>query len=71
MELEPAKYGMERPGTHPAGNCLGRTCLQWSCDGELSGVDLELVLERLALVDQDMAAERQRSSNREPCPSTS
>jgi hypothetical protein len=34
----------------------------------LTHLDLELVLERLALVDQDMAAERQISRNGEPCP---
>jgi len=29
-------------------SCLGRTCLKWSADGELSALDLGLVLERLA-----------------------
>lgn len=53
----------------PAGeSCLGRTCLHWGDDGELTHLDLELVLERLAFVDQDMAAERQISRNGEPCP---
>jgi hypothetical protein len=27
--------------------CLGRTCLKWGDDGELTSVDLLLVLERL------------------------
>jgi hypothetical protein len=52
-------------------SCLGRTCLQWGRDGELASVDLELVLERLAQVDQDMAAERQRTLSPCPCPSIS
>jgi len=32
-------------------NCLGQTCLTWQSDGELSTEDLQLVLERLLLVD--------------------
>jgi len=28
--------------------CLGRTCLKWGVDGELSALDLCLVLKRLA-----------------------
>jgi hypothetical protein len=42
--------------THTAGSCLGRTCLQWGPDGELTALDLELVLLRLAAVDQDVSA---------------
>lgn len=34
--------------------CLGRTCLKWSSDGELTSVDLLLVMERLAQVDQEL-----------------
>jgi hypothetical protein len=34
------------------GCCLGRTCMKWAADGELSAFDLHLVLERLALVDR-------------------
>jgi hypothetical protein len=41
--------------------CLGRTCLQWGADGDLTALDLELVMERLALVDQEVAALRHRS----------
>lgn len=33
------------------GVCLGRTCLSWQADGELSPTDVHLVLERLCLVD--------------------
>jgi len=40
-------------------------------DGELSALDLALVMERLAQVDQDVAALRQGSLDREPCPSIS
>ena len=87
MEVDRAVSGMKRatshqpgsslgsslassPGSSPA-SCLGRTCLQWGRDGELASVDLELVLERLAQVDQDMAAERQRTLSPCPCPSIS
>jgi hypothetical protein len=53
------------------GSCLGRTCLQWGVDGELTALDLELVMARLAQVDQDVAALRQGSLDREPCASIS
>ena len=32
-------------------SCLGLTCLKWGADGELSAVDKQLVLQRLALQD--------------------
>lgn len=35
-------------------SCLGRTCLKWSQDGELTSLDLGLVLERLARVDRQL-----------------
>jgi hypothetical protein len=35
-----------------SGSCLGRTCMKWAADGELTAVDLHLVLKRLALVDR-------------------
>jgi len=54
-----------------ASSCLGRTCMKWGMDGELSALDLDLVMERLARVDQDVAALRQDTLNREPCPSFS
>ena len=50
---------------------MGRTCLKWGVDGELTDLDLALVMERLAQVDQDVAALRQGSLDREPCPSIS
>lgn len=31
--------------------CLGRTCLAWEADGELSQGDVHLILERLCLAD--------------------
>ncbi len=31
----------------PIATCLGRTCLKWQSNGELSDQDLNLVLERL------------------------
>lgn len=37
-------------------SCLGRTCLKWGSDGELSPPDLKLVMQRLALVDEEVAA---------------
>jgi hypothetical protein len=38
-----------------ADDCLGRTCLKWGSDGELTALDLCLVMERLAQVDPEMA----------------
>lgn len=48
-----------------ASSCLGRTCLKWSADGELTTLDLHLVLERLALVDQEVTALLQDNLNPE------
>ncbi|MFM7456052.1 MAG: hypothetical protein ACKO2W_05635 [Vulcanococcus sp.] len=49
--------------------CLGRTCLKWGVDGELSALDLSLVLERLAQVDSELTRLPQDSV--QPCPSIS
>ena len=57
--------------TRSAGSCLGRTCLKWGADGELEALDLNLVLERLAKVDLDVATLRQGTVDCEPCPSIS
>jgi len=64
--------------THPAGgtmplarDCLGRTCLKWSADGELTSLDLSLVLERLAQVDQEVTGLHQDTLDCQPCPSIS
>jgi len=51
--------------------CLGRTCLKWSADGELTALDLCLVLERLAQVDQEVTGLRSGSFDCQPCPSIS
>lgn len=32
-------------------SCLGRTCLKWAEDGELTPLDQQLVLERLCRAD--------------------
>jgi hypothetical protein len=42
------------PTDWPDSTCLGRTCLKWGSDGELTTVDLLLVLARLAQVDQEV-----------------
>lgn len=39
-------------------SCLTRTCLKWTSDGELTAIDLQLVLERLAAVDARAAVLR-------------
>lgn len=52
-------------------DCLGRTCLKWSADGELTSVDLLLVLDRLAQVDQEVTGLRTDSLDRQPCASIS
>lgn len=57
--------------TLTTGSCLGRTCLKWSEDGELTALDLDLVLQRLARVDEDVAALHQLSPESEACPSIS
>ncbi|MEB3296694.1 MAG: hypothetical protein VKL23_04080 [Cyanobacteriota bacterium] len=52
-------------------NCLGRTCLKWGEDGELTALDFNLVMERLALVDQEVAALNLVSPALQPSPSIS
>ena len=32
--------------------CLGRSCMKWGDDGELSPLDLQAILERLSAVDE-------------------
>jgi len=53
------------------GSCLGRTCLKWASDGELTALDMQAVLERLAQVDGDLASTLQPFPDRQPCPSIS
>ena len=59
--------------TYPEGpsNCLGRTCLKWGTDGELTALDLSLVMERLAQVDEEVAALYQDTPDCQPCVSRS
>lgn len=52
-----------------AGDCLGRTCLKWGADGELTELDLKLVMQRLAQVDPEVTALQQISPAAQPCPS--
>ena len=54
-----------------ADNCLGRTCLKWSEDGELTAIDLGLVLARLAQVDQQLTSTPQELRQKLPCQSMS
>jgi hypothetical protein len=44
-----------------AGTCLGRTCMKWSPDGDLSPLDLALVMARLTQVDQELTVLPQHS----------
>lgn len=54
-----------------SGCFVALTCLKWSTDGELSAFDLQLVLGRLARVDQHVAAIWENNLDLEPCPSIS
>jgi hypothetical protein len=54
-----------------AADCLGRTCLKWSADGELTSIDLLLVLDRLAQVDQQVSSLCLDSLDSQPCASIS
>lgn len=36
--------------------CMGRTCMQWRRDGELSEGDLSLILQRLCAADAQACA---------------
>jgi hypothetical protein len=61
-----------RPTTAPiARNCLGRTCLKWREDGELTAIDLGLVLAQLAQVDQQLTGTPQEIRQNLPCQSMS
>ena len=51
--------------------CMGRTCLKWSADGELTALDLGLVLRRLAQVDLEVKVLHQWSLSAQTCPSIS
>lgn len=47
-------------------SCLGRTCLKWGADGELTALDLSLVLERLAQVDRELTPLHQDIATPQP-----
>jgi len=36
--------------------CIGRSCLKWGDDGELSAVDMQSILQRLSSVDEQASA---------------
>ena len=52
-------------------NCLGRTCLKWRADGELSALDFSLVMQRLALVDPEVSALKEITLEAQFSPSVS
>jgi hypothetical protein len=45
---------MVRPrfGDAAPDDCLGRFCMKWGHDGELSALDLQSILHRLSAVDE-------------------
>jgi hypothetical protein len=49
--LHPAATEVTGAAAHAESTCLGRTCMKWSADGELTALDGQLVLERLMAVD--------------------
>ena len=50
---------MEEPTiTIPSMGSLANTCLKWGADGDLTALDLDWILERLARVDQYLADQR-------------
>jgi hypothetical protein len=62
---------MDSTSLNDPSDCLGRTCLKWGTDGELTAQDLSLVMERLAQVDQEVATQYQATPDFQPCPSIS
>lgn len=54
--MEPVAMSAESLGSSggaaDAHGCLGRSCLKWERDGELSALDLQTILERLRAVDE-------------------
>jgi hypothetical protein len=54
-----------------ASDCLGRTCLKWGADGELTAQDFSLVLQRLAQVDQEVNPLALDQSDQQPSTSVS
>ena len=54
-----------QPELQPRRDCLGFTCMKWSSSGELSDLDLDRVLERLASVDPNLSVMRTGSLSEE------
>jgi len=48
-------------------DCLGRTCLKWRADGELTALDLGLVLARLAQVEEELTVTPWEMRDPLPC----
>ncbi len=42
-----------------ADGCLGRTCLKWAPDGKLTAFDLQMVMQKLRLVDHQLAGQEE------------
>ena len=47
----PRESHLPNPFPTDPGACLGRTCMKWSADGELTDLDVQLILQRLGSVD--------------------
>ena len=45
----------------PVETCMGRTCMKWSADGELTDLDVQLILERLGQVDHQISNDRTKN----------
>ncbi len=43
-------------GAADASGCLGRSCMKWGEDGELSPLDLQTILQRLSAVDEQASS---------------
>jgi hypothetical protein len=53
MQFDSAPKGPQRKlGSAGPDDLLGRSCMKWGDDGELSAVDLQGILARLGAVDQ-------------------
>ena len=52
LHANPLNPDASRAAPAEPGACLGRTCLSWQSDGELSPTDVDLILERLCQVDE-------------------
>ncbi|WP_216900377.1 hypothetical protein [Synechococcus sp. CCY 9618] len=42
-----------------ADGCLGRTCLKWGPDGKLTAFDLQMVMQKLRLVDHQLVGQEE------------